>query len=112
MNTNILERISETEIIEWMIARFNQMKADGLPGLHYLDISIHTNGTIRPEPYQSIGAQGSGECVISHATTVEAHAELRKLVLGDPASKAREKKRQAKELLEEAESLEAIAKTL
>ncbi len=106
---SILDRISEREVCNWMIAKMEQLRAGSIPGLHYIDLSVHENGR---EPYCSWGAQGCGECAVSHKTLDEAAKQLRDDIMDSPASKASAKRRAAKSLMEEAEQLEKIAATI
>jgi len=48
-------------------------------------------------------------CALTHETIESALSEVREKLLGDPRGQAEEKRRKAKELMEEAEQLENVA---
>lgn len=103
----ILDRISEAEIHAWFIARLNLIRATGLPA-HTFELDAWYRGDDDTLD-TSYTMHACGECVTGAATIEAACAQLNKLLYGNPAHKAAEKKREAAELLKQAAALDALA---
>ncbi len=104
---SILDRISEREVCNWMLAKLEQIRATKLPDCHNLCITAFWYDHMSA-PETNWGMHASGECVTSEPNFDIALAKLHNEVLVEPEKKALEKKRQAAELLREAASLEAL----
>lgn len=105
---SILDRISEQDIHEWLKARFRQIKETQLESITSFNLTVHNFGYGNTEVWS--GMHAAGECVTTEADTAAAATELRAKLMGNPESKALQKRREAESLLKEAQQLEALAK--
>lgn len=103
---SILDRISEKDVNDWLVAQLAHLRKTKISSLYYIDVSVHTGYTV------NWGMQGGGECVVSCKTMMDAANELHRDILKDPAKKAQEKKEQADLLIAEAKELEQLAATI
>lgn len=111
IDITILERISEEEIAAWMAAKAHTLQSPGLP-LESLDIDLWHREGYSKSGYDTGfkiyagGKHGRG------ATIAEAVREVREKLADNPASRAAEKRRQARAAIKEAEKLEKLAASL
>lgn len=108
---NILERVSEQDVHDWLKARLSQIRADHIPGCHYLDLNasiIHKG----EGPQVFCGIQSDGECVVCEKDSTVGLKNLMDLVHGDPEKRAKEKRAEAEALLAQVEELEKLAASI
>ena len=111
IETSILDRITEDEIVAWMIARMHNLKTESFP-ISNLELEVWHRNYRGDEHYDSrfsfyvAGEHGYGQTI---AIGVR---EVREKIAGNPQSKAAEKRREAAAATREAEKLEALARTL
>lgn len=108
----ILSRISEQEIGLWMAAKCHQLRESGLGTLNNFQASIDLRSFRRAEePYYDVSwtMHAVEALALSHDSIRSAELEIRTLIADDPEKKSRDKKAQARRLLEEAEQLDAMA---
>lgn len=108
VDQSILERISEDDVQKWLAAKFRELSATGLP-LTVMSVDLWPRRRGSGEYFDS-GFNIHAIDAISHLPSMaRAIEDIRTQLLGDPARVAAEKKRLARELLAEADKLDALA---
>lgn len=103
MTMNILEQITEEQVMDWMKAKLESVMEGGLPATN---LEIQANHFSECDPGNSICLHAEGQCVVSCKTIDEAISQLTGKI-GDPAKRAAAKREEAGKLLREAAELEA-----
>lgn len=111
IDLSILDRISETEVAAWMVARVHKLRLGGFEvGSMELDCWVRDYRSGRTYD-TSFKAHGGGQ--FAYAPNIRAMLkELRQKQADDPAGKAMERRSKARRLLKEAERLEEIAREI
>lgn len=112
-DTEILNRITEAEVFEWLSAKELQIESTGLP-VSSIEIECwkRERWGIERETYYDVccSVHAKSKLSLTKPSFKEACEDLRCELLNNPSKKAEEKRREAKRAIEEAEELEAIAK--
>jgi len=106
-STEILDRITEREVMLWLAARLDKLRAESKLPIYHMDVSVWQRAN---RPYDvSWNMHAPDICALTHETIESALLEVREKLLGDPRGRAKAKRREAKALLEEAAELETVA---
>ena len=109
----ILDRITETEVAEWMAAKLCQLNE--IVPVHVMDVNVWKRkyGGREPEEYCDVQWNMHAPGAISNGPMISGViSEIKKILSRDPRKQASEKRWQAASLIQEAETLEATAKKL
>lgn len=111
VDPTVLERVSEEDVRQWMLAKLLQIRAAGVLAQSF-DLKIwFWDYRSSPEMSADFTLHGTGNCS-DGPTVAQAVAELRVKVASDPAAKAQKARRKSRELLKRAEELEKQADAL
>jgi predicted N-formylglutamate amidohydrolase len=106
-DTEILARITEREVMLWLAARLDKLRAESKLPIYHMEVAVWQRAN---RPYDVAWNMHAPDiCALTHETIESALLEVREKLLGDPRGRAQEKRRQAKELMAEAEQLETVA---
>jgi hypothetical protein len=104
----ILSSIPEEKIQQWFAAKLLAIRRDRLPQCNSIDATAHAYAWECPDVSVFWNSHGPGQCALTHSTVDACIEELRACFLDNPQEKAREARRKARQLIEEAEALENV----
>lgn len=109
VDQTILTKITEAEVLQWLAARLNQIR-ETLPAASSLGVDVHYFQFCRDEHLSaSWGIHAADKCSGTSPDTATALRTVRDELLNNPQRRAAEARRKAKDLMEEAAQLEALA---
>lgn len=111
VDPTILDRVSEEDVRQWMLAKLLQIRAAGVLARSFDLKTWFWDYRLNPEMSADFGLHGTGNCA-DGPTVAQAVAELRVKVASDPAAKAQKARSKSRELLKRAEELERQAEAL
>ena len=112
VDPTVLDRVSEDDVRQWMLAKLLQIRAAGVLANSFdLRCWFWDHRRNEFEMSADFNLHGTGNCT-EGPTVAHAVAELRVKVASDPAAKAQKARSKSRELLKRAEELEKQADAL
>lgn len=109
IDATILDRITEADALMWVAARLQQLR-ETLPAVSSLGLDVHYFQFCREEHCSaSWGIHAADKCSGTSPDVATAFRTVRDELMNNPQRRAAEARRKAKDLMEEAAQLEALA---
>lgn len=109
VDASILDRITEADVEMWMAARLQQVR-ETLPAASRLDFNASFRYFCKVKDYYvHWGIHAADKCSGTSPSSAAAFKTVRDALLDNPKARAAEARRKAKDLLDDAEKLEALA---
>ena len=106
---DILTQITEAQVVLWLAARLQRLRADGIP-TEQIALEVWFRDWTHDVHLDACWNLHTRSCLaITHPTVASAVLEIRREMADRPAERAAEMKRKARELLAEAAELDAAA---
>lgn len=110
IDLTILERISEADVVAWMVAKMHHLRGTSDPTFYHLDLDCWRRDYYRETSYDtSFGVSLAGGRGFTHPTVESALVAARLEQANQPLERAKKKRAKARDLNEEAATLEQLA---